>query len=86
MDQIQFAKAVCLVQRIMGASDASTSYSSSYEEREWDSTVNACIPAHQGTMDSERQIWTDVQVSCVGFFACFVDVFESLHSVFIGKP
>lgn len=47
----------------MGASDANTSYSSSYEEKEWDNMVNACIPAHQGTMDSEHQIWTDVQVS-----------------------
>lgn len=34
MDQIQFAKAVYLVQRIMGASDANISYSSSYEEKE----------------------------------------------------
>lgn len=67
MDQIQFAKAVCLVQRIMDASDASISYSSSYEEKEWDSMVNACIPAHQDIMDSEHQIWTDVQVSSMGF-------------------
>ncbi|KAM6349580.1 ATPase family AAA domain-containing protein 2-like [Podargus strigoides] len=36
MGQIQFARAVYLVQRIMGASDANTSYSSSYEEKECD--------------------------------------------------
>ena len=24
---------------------------------------SACIPAHPGTMDTEPQIWTDVQVS-----------------------
>lgn len=63
MDQIQFAKVAYLVRRIMGASDANTSYSSSCEEKGWGSTVNACIPAHRGTMDFERQIWTDVQVS-----------------------
>lgn len=76
MDQIQFAKAVYLVQRIMGASDANTSYSSSYEEKEWDNMVNACIPAHRGTTDSERQIWTDVQVS----------FFWTLTFSFVGRP
>lgn len=63
MDQIQFAKVAYLVQRIMGASDASTSYSSSCEEKGWGSTVSACTPARRATTDWERPTWTDAQVS-----------------------
>lgn len=63
MYQIPFARVVCLVQRTMGAADVSRNCSSSFEEKGCASMESACIPARQGTMDIELQIWTDVQVS-----------------------
>lgn len=81
MDQIQFAKDVCLAQRIMGASDASINCFSFFDEKEWGNMENACIPAHQGTTDSERQIWTDVQVS---FCFIFMTVLLIDNSSFMG--
>lgn len=63
MYQIPFARVVCLVQRTMGAADVNRSCSSFFEEKACASMESACIPVHPDTMDTEPQIWTDVQVS-----------------------
>lgn len=63
MYQIPFARVVCLVPRTMGAADVNRSCSSFFEEKACASMESACIPVHPGTMDTEPQIWTDVQVS-----------------------
>lgn len=47
----------------MGAADANRNFSSSFEEKACANMESACIPARQGTMGIELQIWTDVQVS-----------------------
>lgn len=63
MYRIPFARVACLVQRTMDAADVNRSCSSSFEEKACASMESACIPARQGSMDTEPQIWTDVPVS-----------------------